>query len=122
MSPAKELEKRGLQIFGRYGDGEPFDRLGLLAGTKDCSMPGEFGQVSSYCKRIKMVLPSANSGGERDRPAGIDADAAMQLRHVRGGDGSDLPHPQIAPIGGISRDVPVKDFVKRCRSYGRGTP
>jgi hypothetical protein len=30
------------------------------AGTKDSSMPGEFGQVGSYITAVKMVLPSGD--------------------------------------------------------------
>ncbi len=55
---AEELKKRGLQFYVNTEIGNLSIGSAACAGTKDGSMPGEYGQVSSYCTRIKMVLPS----------------------------------------------------------------
>ena len=55
---AQELEKHGLQFFVNTEIGNLSVGSAACAGTKDASMPGEFGQVGSYITRIKMVLPS----------------------------------------------------------------
>jgi FAD/FMN-containing dehydrogenase len=55
---AKELEKHGLQFYVNTEIGSLSVGSAACAGTKDASMPGEFGQVGSYITRIKMVLPS----------------------------------------------------------------
>jgi FAD/FMN-containing dehydrogenase len=55
---AHELKKRGLQFYVNTEIGNLSIGSASCAGTKDGSMPGEFGQVSSYCTRMKLVLPS----------------------------------------------------------------
>jgi FAD/FMN-containing dehydrogenase len=55
---AHELKNRGLQFYVNTEIGNLSLGSAACAGTKDGSMPGEFGQVSSYCKRMKLVLPS----------------------------------------------------------------
>ena len=55
---AKELEKHNLQFFINTEIGNLTMGAAACAGTKDASMPGEFGQVSSYATAIKMVTPS----------------------------------------------------------------
>ncbi|MCU1234706.1 MAG: linked oxidase domain protein [Candidatus Solibacter sp.] len=55
---ARELEKHGLQFYVNTEIGSLSVGSAACAGTKDASMPGEFGQVGSYITRIKMVLPS----------------------------------------------------------------
>ena len=55
---AQELEKHGLQFYVNTEIGSLSVGSAACAGTKDASMPGEFGQVGSYITRIKMVLPS----------------------------------------------------------------
>ena len=57
---AKELEKHNLQFFVNTEIGNLSIGSAACAGTKDSSMPGEFGQVGSYVTRIKMVLPSGD--------------------------------------------------------------
>jgi FAD/FMN-containing dehydrogenase len=57
---AKELEKRNLQFYVNTEIGNLSVGSAACAGTKDSSMPGEFGQVGSYVSRIKMVLPSGD--------------------------------------------------------------
>jgi len=67
---AHALQERGLQFFVNTEIGNLSIGSASCAGTKDSSMPGEFGQVSSYCTRIKMVLPSGKILGanETDDP------------------------------------------------------
>lgn len=60
ITMAKELEKRGLQFYVNTEIGSLTAGSAACAGTKDASMPGEFGQVGSYVTGMKMVLP----GGE----------------------------------------------------------
>ncbi len=55
---AQELEKHNLQFYVNVEIGSLSVGSAACAGTKDASMPGEFGQVGSYIDRIKMVLPS----------------------------------------------------------------
>ncbi len=57
---AKELEKQNLQFYVNTEIGNLSIGSAACAGTKDSSMPGEFGQVGSYVSRIKMVLPSGD--------------------------------------------------------------
>ena len=57
---AQELEKHGLQFYVNTEIGSLSAGSAACCGTKDASMPGEFGQVNSYVNRIKMVLPSGD--------------------------------------------------------------
>ncbi|MGA7236338.1 MAG: FAD-binding oxidoreductase [Bryobacteraceae bacterium] len=57
---AQELDKRGLQFFVNTEIGNLSVGSAACCGTKDASMPGEFGQVNSYVTSIKMVLPSGD--------------------------------------------------------------
>src|SRR5207245_2322567 len=55
---AQELEKRGLQFYVNTEIGNLSAGSAACSGTKDASMPGEYGQVGSYITAVKMVLPS----------------------------------------------------------------
>lgn len=55
---AQELEKHGMQFYVNTEIGSLSVGSAACAGTKDASMPGEYGQVGSYITRIRMVLPS----------------------------------------------------------------
>jgi FAD/FMN-containing dehydrogenase len=55
---ANELQKQGLQFYVNTEIGNITAGSAACCGTKDASMPGEFGQVGTYISRIKMVLPS----------------------------------------------------------------
>jgi FAD/FMN-containing dehydrogenase len=57
---AKELEKHGLQFYVNTEIGSLSAGSAACCGTKDASMPGEYGQVNSYISRIKMALPSGD--------------------------------------------------------------
>ena len=55
---AKELERHNLQFHVNTEIGNLSAGSAACAGTKDSSMPREYGQVSSYVIGIKMVLPN----------------------------------------------------------------
>jgi FAD/FMN-containing dehydrogenase len=57
---AKELEKQNLQFYVNTEIGNLSVGSAACSGTKDSSMPGEYGQVGSYVSRIKMALPSGD--------------------------------------------------------------
>jgi hypothetical protein len=57
---AKELEKQNLQFYVNTEIGNLSVGSAACSGTKDSSMPGEYGQVGSYISRIKMALPSGD--------------------------------------------------------------
>jgi FAD/FMN-containing dehydrogenase len=58
---AKELEKRDLQFYVNIELGNLTMGSAACCATKDASMPGEFGQVNSYCIAMKMVTPSGDT-------------------------------------------------------------
>ena len=53
---AKALHKQGLQFFVNVEIGNLTMGSAACTGTKDASMPGEYGQVCSYCTGVKLVL------------------------------------------------------------------
>ena len=55
---AKELEKNNLQFYVNTEIGSLSAGSAACAGTKDSSMPDEYGQVGSYITGVRMVLPS----------------------------------------------------------------
>ena len=55
---ARELRKHGLQFYVNVELGNLTIGSAACGGTKDASMPGEFGQVCSYATVIKLVTPS----------------------------------------------------------------
>lgn len=55
---AKELQKHNLQFFVNVEIGNLTIGSAACGGTKDASMPGEFGQACSYVAAVKMVTPS----------------------------------------------------------------
>ncbi len=55
---ANELRKRDLQFHVNTVIGNLSIGSAACGGTKDSSMPGEFGQVCSYATRIKLVTPA----------------------------------------------------------------
>jgi len=54
---AHALREKGLQFFVNIELGNLSLGSAASGGTKDASMPGEFGQVCSYATAIKMVTP-----------------------------------------------------------------
>jgi FAD/FMN-containing dehydrogenase len=55
-----ELLKRNLQFYVNVELGNLTIGSACCGGTKDASMPGEFGQVASYAVAIKMVTPAGD--------------------------------------------------------------
>ena len=55
---AKELQAHNLQFYVNVELGNMTIGSGSCGGTKDASMPGEFGQVCSYASVIKLVTPA----------------------------------------------------------------
>jgi FAD/FMN-containing dehydrogenase len=56
----QELMRRHLQFHVNTEIGSLSAGSAACAGTKDASMPGEYGQVGSYVIGVKMVLPSGD--------------------------------------------------------------
>ena len=54
----KQLEARNLQFYVNTEIGSLSAGSAAIAGTKDASFEGEYGQVGSYIIAMKMVLPS----------------------------------------------------------------
>jgi FAD binding domain len=57
---AQELEKHQLQFYVNTEIGSLSVGSAACAGTKDASMPREYGQVNSYAIALKMILPSGD--------------------------------------------------------------
>lgn len=57
---AQALEKQNLQFYVNTEIGSLSVGSAACCGTKDASMPGEYGQVNSYITSVKMVLPTGD--------------------------------------------------------------
>ena len=57
---AKELQEHGLQFYVNVELGNLTIGSAACGGTKDASMPGEFGQVCSYAIGLKLVTPAGD--------------------------------------------------------------
>jgi FAD binding domain len=60
LQMAKALEAQKLQFYVNTEIGSLSAGSASIAGTKDASFPGEYGQVGSYVIGVKMVLPSGD--------------------------------------------------------------
>lgn len=60
LAMAKALEAKGLQFYVNTEIGNLSAGSASIAGTKDASFPGEYGQVGSYITAVKMVLPGGD--------------------------------------------------------------
>ena len=60
LNMAKALREKGFQFYVNTEIGSLTAGSAAIAGTKDASFPGEYGQVGSYVIGVKMVLPSGN--------------------------------------------------------------
>ena len=60
LQMAKALEAQKLQFYVNTEIGSLSAGSASIAGTKDASFPGEYGQVGSYIIGVKMVLPSGD--------------------------------------------------------------
>lgn len=54
----QELRRHGLQFFVNVELGNLTMGSAATGGTKDASMPGEYGQIASYAVALRMVLPN----------------------------------------------------------------
>ena len=111
---AQELKTRGLQFYVNTEIGNLTMGSAACAGTKDGSMPGEFGQVSSYCTAMKMVLPSGEilEANEKSDPElmkllrcsygtfGIVTEATFRIKPIQ-------------PMEVFHETFTVKDFCRR---------
>lgn len=57
---ARALEKHGLQFYVNVEIGNLTMGAAATTGTKDASMPGEYGQVCSYVDSVRMVLANGD--------------------------------------------------------------
>ena len=99
---AHELEKHGLQFYVNTEIGSLSVGSAACAGTKDASMPGEFGRVGSYITNIKMCCHRRNwSRAEQtdlmQKCVPPTEPSELSTRHLR--DQADRPH------GGPPRDI-----------------
>lgn len=60
LNMAKALQEKGFQFYVNTEIGSLTAGSAAIAGTKDSSFPGEYGQVGSYVIGVKMVLPGGN--------------------------------------------------------------
>lgn len=60
LDMAKALEAKNLQFYVNTEIGSLSAGSAAIAGTKDASFSGEYGQVGSYITGVKMVLPSGD--------------------------------------------------------------
>jgi FAD/FMN-containing dehydrogenase len=60
LDMARALEAKGLQFYVNTEIGRLSAGSAAIAGTKDASFPGEYGQVGSYIIGVKMVLPGGD--------------------------------------------------------------
>jgi FAD/FMN-containing dehydrogenase len=60
LDMARTLEAKGLQFYVNTEIGNLSAGSASIAGTKDASFPGEYGQVGSYITGVKMVLPGGD--------------------------------------------------------------
>ncbi|HXA51976.1 MAG TPA: FAD-binding oxidoreductase [Candidatus Acidoferrum sp.] len=110
---AKELEKQGLQFYINTEIGNLTAGSAACCGTKDSSMPGEFGQVGSYITGVKMVLPD---GSVRE----IGAAQEEELQKVRSSYGTfgiitEVTYKvrALQPLAVHHETYPVAEFVDR---------
>ena len=110
---AQELEKHKLQFYVNTEIGSLSVGSAACAGTKDASMPGEFGQVGSYITRIKMVLPS----GELLELTDAQPELMQKVRSSYGTFGvvyeATFRVRPIVPLAVHHETFKIDDFVKR---------
>jgi len=79
---AKELQKHNLQFYVNVEIGNLTIGSAACGGTKDASMPGEFGQACSYACAIQDGNPIWRAGRDHGRTTGALAGCANQSRLV----------------------------------------
>jgi len=60
LDVSRALAERGLQFHVNTEIGNLTLGSAACAGTKDASMPGEFGQVNSYVSAVKLITPAGD--------------------------------------------------------------
>ena len=110
---AQELEKRGLQFYVNTEIGNLSAGSAACSGTKDASMPGEYGQVGSYITAVKMVLPSGDV-------LEVDESQPELLQKIRSSYGTfgivtetTFRVRPIVPMGVYHETFTLEDFVKK---------
>jgi len=110
---AKELEKHKLQFYINTEIGNLSAGSAACCGTKDSSMPGEFGQVGSYITRLKMVLPDGTV-------AEIGEDQPEVMQKVRSSYGTfgivvevTFKVRALLPMSVHHETYPIEEFVDR---------
>jgi FAD/FMN-containing dehydrogenase len=110
---AQELQKHGLQFYVNTEIGNLTAGSAACCGTKDASMPGEYGQVGSYVTALRMLLPS----GEL---MVVDESQPELLHQVRSSYGTfgivveaTFRVKPIVPMAVHHETFSVDDFVKR---------
>jgi hypothetical protein len=78
---ARKLDKRGLQLYVNTEIGKVSLGAAACSGTKDASLPGEFGQVGSYVIGVKIIFPS---GENRTVTQESDPDLLHKIRSSHG--------------------------------------
>src|ERR1700683_1399638 len=110
---AKELEKQNLQFYVNTEIGSLSIGSAACCGTKDASMPGEYGQVGSYVSRVKMVLPS----GDLLEVTDAQPELMQQVRSSYGSFGlfceATLRFRPIQPLAVHHETFSLDDFVKK---------
>src|ERR1035437_877170 len=110
---AHELEKHGMQFYVNTEIGSLSVGSAACAGTKDASMPGEYGQVGSYITRIKMVLPS----GELFEVSDLQPELIQKVRSCYGTFGivyeATYKIRPIIPMAVRHETFPLADFLAK---------
>ena len=110
---AHELQKHGMQFYVNTEIGSLSVGSASCAGTKDASMPGEYGQVGSYITRIKMVLPS----GELFEVSDLQPELIQKVRSCYGTFGivyeATYKIRPIIPMAVRHETFPLADFLAK---------
>ncbi len=119
---ARELKRRGWQFYVNTEIGSLTIGSAACSGTKDSSMPGEFGQVNSYCIGMKMVLAS---GEMLEATEAADPELMKSLRCSYGTFGvvteATFRIRPIQPMEVFHETFSVKEFTSRLPELlGRG--
>ena len=111
---ARALQEKGLQFYVNTEIGNLTMGSAACAGTKDSSMPSEFGQVSSYCTAMKLVLPSGKTLAVNEAD---DPDLMQMLRCSYGTFGivteATFRIRRLQPMEVFHETFAVKDFAAR---------
>lgn len=118
---AQELEKHGLQFYVNSEIGNLSAGSAGCCGTKDGSMPGEYGQVGSYVTGVKMILPS----GDLLEVNESQPELLQQVRSSYGAFGivteTTFRVGPIRPMSVYHETFSVEDFVSKLQELiGRG--